>query len=227
MAKPRSERATAKTRGDRLRIARERLFPSGRLAAQAIGIAVSTYGAHERAEDPGGRDYGPNEAKYYAKRFRVTPEWLLTGFGPGPTGEPTIYPEQPDPAIPRVPVVGYVGAGSTAHFYDVDQGNLDDVVPPEGSTPSTVAVEIRGESLGTVFNRWIVFYDNIHRPVAPELIGELCVVGLTDGRILIKQLQRGKTKGLFNLISSNDKPIQDVEIEWAARVDSIARRPNR
>jgi hypothetical protein len=78
-----------------------------------------------------------------------------------------------------------------------------------------------------VFNRWIVFYDNIHRPVAPELIGELCVVGLTDGRILIKQLQRGKTKGLFNLISSNDKPIQDVEIEWAARVDSIARRPNR
>jgi hypothetical protein len=227
MAKPRSERATAKTRGDRLRIARERLFQSGRLAAQAIGIAVSTYGAHERAEDPGGRDYGPNEAKYYAKRFRVTPEWLLTGFGPGPTGEPTIYPEQPDPAIPRVPVVGYVGAGSTAHFYDVDQGNLDDVVPPEGSTPSTVAVEIRGESLGTVFNRWIVFYDNIHRPVAPELIGELCVVGLADGRILIKQLQRGKTKGLFNLISSNDKPIQDVEIEWAARVDSIARRANR
>jgi hypothetical protein len=227
MIKARNERVLAKTRGDRLRIARERLFQSARLAAQAIGIAVSTYGAHERAEDPGGRDYGPNEAKYYAKRFRVTPEWLLTGFGPGPTGEAIVYPEQPDPAIPRVPVVGYVGAGSTAHFYDVEQGNFDEVVPPEGSTPSTVAVEIRGESLGTVFNRWIVFYDNIHRPVAPELIGELCVLGLTDGRILIKQLQRGKSKGLFTLISSNDKPIQDVEVEWAARVDSIARRPNR
>jgi hypothetical protein len=226
MTKTRNERARAKTRGDRLRIAREQLFPSARVAAEAIGVAVSTYFAHERAEDPLGRDYGPDQARYYGKRFRVTPEWLLTGFGPGPTGEP-IFPEQPDPATPRVLVMGYVGAGSTAHFYDVDQGNLDEVTPPEGATPSTIAVEIRGESLGTVFNRWLVFYDNIHRPVTPELIGELCVVGLADGRILIKQLQRGKTKGLFNLISSNDKPILDVEVEWAARVDSIARRPNR
>ena len=227
MIKTRNERATAKTRGDRLRIARERLFPTARVAAQTIGVAVSTYFAHERAEDPLGRDYGPDQARYYGKRFRVTPEWLLTGFGPGPTGEPPIFPEQPDPAIPRVLVMGYVGAGSTAHFYDVDQGNLDEVTPPEGATPSTIAVEIRGESLGTVFNRWLVFYDNVRRPVTPELIGELCVVGLADGRILIKQLQRGKGKGLFNLISSNDKPILDVEVEWAARVDSIARRPNR
>ena len=227
MIKTRNERATAKTRGDRLRIARERLFPTARVAAQTIGVAVSTYFAHERAEDPLGRDYGPDQARYYGKRFRVTPEWLLTGFGPGPTGEPPIFPEQPDPAIPRVLVMGYVGAGSTAHFYDVDQGNLDEVTPPEGATPSTIAVEIRGESLGTVFNHWLVFYDNIHRPVTPDLIGELCVLGLADGRILIKQLQRGKTKGLFNLISSNDKPILDVEVEWAARVDSIARRPNR
>ena len=76
---------TGKTRGDRLRIAREhRGFKSGRLAAQALGIPISTYGAHERAEAEGGRDYGPDEAKRYAKRFGVTPEWLLTGFGPGP-----------------------------------------------------------------------------------------------------------------------------------------------
>jgi len=227
MIKTGNESATARTRGDRLRIAREQLFPSARLAAQAIGVAVSTYSAHERAEDPAGRDYSPNRAKYYAKWFRVTPEWLLTGFGPGPTGGPTDFPEPPDPAIPRVLVMGYVGAGSTAHFYDVEHGNLEEVTPPEGASPNTIAVEIRGESLGTVFNRWLVFYDNIHRPVTPELIGELCVVGLADGRILIKKLQRGKGKGLFNLISSNDKPILDVEVEWAARVDSIARRPNR
>src|SRR5215468_9107424 len=107
MIKTGNDSATARTRGDRLRIAREQLFPSARLAAQAIRIAVSTYSAHERAEDPAGRDFSPNRAKYYAKWFRVTPEWLLTGFGPGPTGEAVVYPEQPDPAIPRVPVVGY------------------------------------------------------------------------------------------------------------------------
>src|SRR5262249_61034508 len=69
----------ATTRGERLRIAREKHFKSARLAAKAMGIPVSTYGAHERAESAGGRDYGPDEAKKYGRRFRVTPEWLLTG----------------------------------------------------------------------------------------------------------------------------------------------------
>jgi hypothetical protein len=168
------------TRGERLRTAREKRFKSARSAAKALGIAISTYGAHERAEAPGGRDYGPNEAQRYGRFFGVTPEWLLTG--------------------------------------------LDEVDPPRGSTEDTVAVEIRGESLGAFFNRWLVFYDDVRRPVTPDLIGELCVVGLEDGRVLIKQVQRSRTDGLFNLISSVDKPILDVAVEWAAKVNSIARR---
>src|SRR2546430_11841325 len=53
------------TRGERLRIARAEHLKSARLAGKAMGIPVSTYGAHERAESPGGRDYGPDEAKKY------------------------------------------------------------------------------------------------------------------------------------------------------------------
>jgi hypothetical protein len=123
-----------------------------------------------------------------------------------------------------VRVVGYVGAGAEAHLYAVAQGDLDEVDPPPGLTEDTVAVEIRGDSLGAFFNRWLVFYDDVRRPVTPDLIGELCIVGLEDGRILIKQIQRSKTEGLFNLISSTEKPIADVAIEWAARVNSIGRR---
>src|SRR5436190_21053424 len=112
--------AMARTRGQRLRIAREALFRSAREAARTMGIAVSTYGAHERAESPGGRDYGPDEAKRYARRFRVTPEWLLTGRGRGPGEEPPFEAELPDlSALPKTPVVGYVGAGAAAHFYEV------------------------------------------------------------------------------------------------------------
>jgi len=206
------------TRGERLRIAREKRFKSARAAGKAMGIAVSTYGAHERAEAPGGRDYGPNEALRYGRFFGVTPEWLLTGRKPFPSDEP----EQP-PAR-KVRVVGYVGAGAEAHLYAVAQGDLDEVDPPPGLTEDTVAVEIRGDSLGAFFNRWLVFYDDVRRPVTPDLIGELCIVGLEDGRILIKQIQRSKTEGLFNLISSTEKPIADVAIEWAARVNSIGRR---
>jgi hypothetical protein len=57
------------TRGERLRTAREKRFKSARSAAKALGIAISTYGAHERAEAPGGRDYGPNEAQRYGRFF--------------------------------------------------------------------------------------------------------------------------------------------------------------
>ena len=72
----------ATTRGERLRIAREKRFKSARLAGKAMNVPVSTYGAHERAQSPGGRDYGPEDAKKYARRFGVTPEWLLTGREP-------------------------------------------------------------------------------------------------------------------------------------------------
>jgi hypothetical protein len=73
----------SKTRGERLRIARKRHFKSARSAAAALGIPPATYGAHERAQAPGkrGRDYGPEEAAVYGRRFGVRPEWLLTGSG--------------------------------------------------------------------------------------------------------------------------------------------------
>src|SRR5262249_48594399 len=149
--------AVTTIRGERLRMAREKHFKSARIAAKAMGIPVSTYGAHERAEQAGGRDFGPDEATRYGRRFGVTPEWLLTGreaFQPGET----------EPAL-KVNVVGYVGAGAEAHIYDVPPGDLDEVEAPLGSNEATVAVEIRGNSLGPFFNRWLVFYDDIRRPV--------------------------------------------------------------
>jgi hypothetical protein len=208
----------ASTRGERLRIAREKKHKSARLAGKAMGIPVSTYGAHERAETPGGRDYGPDEAKRYARRFGVTPEWLLTGREPmRPGGGPDEVP------APKIRVLGYVGAGSETHLYEVNQGDLDEIDPPT-ATEDTVAVEIRGDSLGPFLNRWLVFYDDVRQEVTPDLIGELCVVGLPDGRVLVKQLQRGRAEGLYNLLSSADKPILDVAVTWAAKVNSISRR---
>jgi hypothetical protein len=198
-------------------MAREKHFKSARLAGKAMGMAVSTYGAHERAEAPGGRDYGPDEAKKYARRFGVTPEWLLTGREPFPTGDADLPP-------PKASVVGYVGAGAETHIYDVPPGDLDEVDAPTGSNEATVAVEIRGNSLGSLFNRWLVFYDQVRRPVTSDLIGDLCVVGLEDGRILIKLIQRGRAEGLYNLISQTEAPIRDVAIEWAAKVTTMSPR---
>lgn len=123
-----------------------------------------------------------------------------------------------------VRVVGYVGAGATAHFYAVAQGELDVVSTPEGATPETVAVEIRGNSLGELFDRWLVFYDQVRRPVTSDLIGRLCVVGLADDRVLVKKIRRGSGAGLYDLHSNTEEPIRGVQIDWAARVKSMVPR---
>ena len=121
-----------------------------------------------------------------------------------------------------VPVVGYVGAGSEAHF-GTAQGPMDEVAAPDGSTPQTVAVEVRGDSLGTFFDGWIVFYDDVRSPITDDLVGRLCVVGLEDGRILVKMVRRSRS-GRFDLHGQFGEPVLDVALAWAAPVKGFAPR---
>jgi hypothetical protein len=74
------------------------------------------------------------------------------------------------------------------------------------------------------FNRWLIFYDDVRQAATLDHIGELCVVGLEDNRILVKQMQPGRAEGLSNLLSPTEKPILDVAIKWAAKVNSVSRR---
>ena len=120
--------------------------------------------------------------------------------------------------------MGYVGAGAVAHLYAAGQGPFDEVDAPEYATDDTVAVEIRGDSLGPLFNEWLVFYDEVRSPVTPDLVGRLCVVGLPDGRVLIKKLARSRAEGFYHLLSQTEDPILDVEIDWAAKVTGMTPR---
>lgn len=124
----------------------------------------------------------------------------------------------------EVPLVGYVGAGAAAHYYASGDDGLGSVPAPEGATETTVAVEIRGDSLGALFEHWLVYYDEVHSPVTSDMIGRLCVVGLPDDRVLIKKLVRSKTPGLYHLLSNTEEPIFDQEVAWAARVRSMTPR---
>jgi len=117
-----------------------------------------------------------------------------------------------------VPIVGYVGAGSEAHYYASGDGGLGQVEAPPGARPSTVAVEIKGDSLGATFNGWLAFYDETRNPVTPDLIGQTCVVGLPDGRVLIKLLKATADPARFHLIANTEAPLLDQEVAWAARV---------
>ena len=83
-------------------------------------------------------------------------------------------------------------------------------------------MEIRGDSLGSVFDRWLVFYDQVRRPITHDLIGQLWV-GLPDDRILIKKIRRATKDGLlYRLLSEREPDTEDVPM--AARVKSMVPR---
>lgn len=122
---------------------------------------------------------------------------------------------------PTVPIVGVVGAGSEMAFFAEGQPlNEFAQMPPEG-TDKTVAVEIRGDSLGSALNGWVAYYDERRDPPTDDLMGTLCVVGLEDGRVLIKKLVHGRRRGSYDLWSSNSEPLLDQAVSWAARVIAL------
>ena len=122
------------------------------------------------------------------------------------------------PLAPRAPLIGYVGAGAAVHFYAEGQGPFDEVEAPYDARPKTVAVQVRGHSLGPLFDNWLVFYDDIRDPPDDSLVGRMCVCGLSDGRALIKGLKKSPATGLWNLLSNTEPPIYDVGLDWAAAV---------
>jgi len=204
--------------GKRIRTARNSAGKTQKEVAKLFGIDrvnVTQWEGDTTRPDP---DKLPRLAKFLG----VSLDWLLEGKGTGLSGAPVINQEGQVVRL-YVPLVGYVGANSKAHFYEVAQQDLDQVPAIDGSTEQTVAVLIQGSSLGSVFHGWLAYYDDVRRPVTPDLHRALCVVGLPDERILIKKLHPSQTPGLYDLLSAED-PIKDVRVEWAAKVKAMTPR---
>jgi hypothetical protein len=171
------------TRGQRLRAARAQHFKSARTAAIALGLPISSYGAHERAEAIGGRNYGPDEAKRYARHFGVTAEWLLTGYdGAHPPSARVSN---------KVNVIGYVGARGAIHLYNVNPDQFEQIDVGLHAKAATVALDIRDGSLMRLLPKgWVVIYDDERRRPTSELVGLLCVVSDVNDQIFLKVLSR-------------------------------------
>lgn len=135
-----------------------------------------------------------------------------------------VHPKEILDQQPMVPIVGYVGAGAVMHYYALADSPDEFVPMPEGGNENTVAVEVRGSSLGSIFDTWLVYYDRVHETPTSDMLGKLCVVGLPDDRVLVKRIRRGSAPGLFNLESNTEGLIEDAEIVWAARVRTMTPR---
>lgn len=74
----------------RLRWAREQHFATAVEAADALGVPRSTYIGHEN----GHRGFPAKRAPQYARKFKVSEEWLLYGKGAQPTIAPDPVPSE-------------------------------------------------------------------------------------------------------------------------------------
>lgn len=127
---------------------------------------------------------------------------------------------------PIVKIVGFVGAGSEAHFYGLASDDPAEYVPaPASAGGETVAVEIRGDSLGPAFDGWLAFYDDRREPIDESLYGRLCIVGLDTGQVLIKIPRPAREKGRFHLFpNAGGDVILDARVVWAAKVTIMEPR---
>lgn len=135
--------------------------------------------------------------------LKTTQAWLMTGRE----------------GARMIPVMGYAAAGNdTVVLYSEADGPLDEIEAPEWATTHTVAVRVKGTSLGRFLDGWIAFYDDRRDPPDESLHGQVCVCGLADGRVMVKKLRASATKGLYHLESETEPTLFDVRVEWAAKV---------
>lgn len=196
--------------------------------AEASGVSKGQISKLERGEGDGARKLTREWAERFEPHLGISAERILFWDRMGPPEDADhidssdVAAALPAPEGPRmVKLKGYVGAGSEAHFYRIADEDFEEVPAPPNATDKTVAVEIRGKSWGPLMDSFMVYYDDIQSPIDPSMFGRPCILGLADDRILLK-VPFQQPNGLFRLVSNSDEPpIEDAIIEWAALVKSF------
>ena len=185
-----------------LRPLRERAGLTQEQVAARIGWDINTYGAKERGE----RRINLDEIPILAPAVEAEPGEILSGA--------------PVKLRGLLEVREYVGPGG--EILPIE-GELQEIELPRGlAEDAAVAIEVRDDSLYPLgSNGWILLYERTFGGVPFDAVGELCVVKLANGPVLLRQLRRGYARGRFNLLAPLRPPVEDVELEWAAPVKAI------
>jgi transcriptional regulator with XRE-family HTH domain len=136
----------------------------------------------------------------------------------GVTPAEIIFPEGRKPLT--LSIVGRVGASTDGRVvHDSDQGPFGEIQAPIGARGNEAVVEVDGHSMGIYApDGSLILYEKREDPPQDNMLGEVCVVGLPDGRVLVKRLLRGSRRGLFDLESVVGDTLKDQAVSWAAVV---------
>lgn len=137
------------TPNSRLRAAREAAgFKTATEAANRFGWTLSTYASHEN-----GQTTPPaKRALDYARAFKVSAGWILTGEGREPhttEGNHDIAIMQPPSTLVHAAVRGSVKAGAWMEFDDdfTQEARFVPVIPGEYSNLAQVSYKVLGDSM--------------------------------------------------------------------------------
>jgi repressor LexA len=135
-------------------------------------------------------------------------------------------------ALPRVPIVGKIGAGGSVIFVTFQEDERpdpeDSVLRPPGVSGKLVALIVEGSSMFPKYRDGdIIYIQRDHQGVLEEDIGDDCAVRLKSGETYVKQLVRGSQPERFTLRSLNAPDMENIEVEWATRVLFIMPRRSR
>ena len=135
-------------------------FTTASAAAEAIGIPYSTYSAHENGEKGLSRS-----AQRYAKFYRVSLDWLLTGKGEEPAAEAMAIEAPPPIALPRsLPILGTAAASITGAVTIGRPIGYQLRPPALLNVPDAYALYVAGDSMEPRFCSGDLVYINPHRP---------------------------------------------------------------
>jgi SOS-response transcriptional repressor LexA len=192
---------------DRLRQARQGAgFESVADAARALGVSYPTYAGHEN----GSRGLRRDSLSKYARRFKVSVDWLLTGKGD----------KSEDPAEPaRVPLISWVSAGSLAMPDYVPDG-FDEVpyvyAPDLDPNGDWIALRVDGRSMDKISpHDSIIFVNRKERVLVPNA---LYIIGDNNGGATYK---RFRPPNILEAVTT--KPEDYPSITFTQEPDVIGR----
>lgn len=193
---------------DRLRQARKRAgFETAAAALRRFPSWVgSTYRSHENGQTP----VPPEDANRYAKAFRVSPGWILTGEGPME-------------AQNLVKLMGRIGAGAEIgpEYEQIPEEGLEEIELRHPVGLDAIAFEVEGNSMMPRYDPGMLIVCSEGPRNPDDFLGKEVAVRTIKGSRYLKKLRPGSKRGLYTLESFNADPITDVKIAWLGEVLDI------
>jgi phage repressor protein C with HTH and peptisase S24 domain len=190
-------------------------FETAAAAAEAHGWNRNTYASNENGNAP----YSWRRARDYASAFGVRPDWLYDAQGPAVGAGADSGPGQPRPA----PIIGRVGADPGGEVLLAGGQAPPEFAPlPPGGTERAVALRVTGHSMrGLADDGALIYFEDQRTPPSPDMLGQVVVVELETGEVLVKRLLRGAAPGRYDLESVAGPTRRDARLRWAAHITAI------